>query len=196
MNKIRISVIMVTYNHEKYIIQAMEGVLMQKCDFKFEVLIHDDASTDNSSEIIREYELKYPDIIKPIYQKVNQYSQKKNIWGDFQFSRAKGEYIAICEGDDYWIDPMKLQKQIDFLENNKDYQMVFSRCEELGNKGARKINICYNKEYFDTDIFNQWLIPTASVLFRNNLTIEDYKIFNNPNILFGDFYLFLIQPFD
>jgi len=115
-----VSIMMVTYNHEKYLHQAIEGVLMQKVNFTYELLIHDDASTDNSAEIIHEYELKYPDIIKPLYQKKNQYSQGIDV-SHFNRERAIGKYLAICEGDDYWIDQGKLQKQIDYLEQYPQY---------------------------------------------------------------------------
>ena len=111
LDKVMVSVICNTYNHEKYIKSALDGFVMQKTNFEYEVLIHDDASTDSTADIIREYEKKYPDIIKPIYQSENQYSKKVPISKTYQYSRAKGKYIAICEGDDYWTDPFKLQKQ-------------------------------------------------------------------------------------
>jgi len=118
--EIKVSVVCNTFNHEKYIKDALDGFVMQKTNFAFEVLIHDDASTDSTADIIREYEQKYPDIIKPIYQTQNQYSQKIPISKTFQYSRAKGKYIAFCEGDDYWTDPLKLQKQYDLMEANPD----------------------------------------------------------------------------
>ena len=116
-----VSVICCTYNHEPYIRQCLEGFMMQKTDFPFEVLVHDDASTDNTSSIVKEFEAKFPDIIKPIYQLENQYHKKIDILTTYLFSRAKGRYIALCEGDDYWTDPLKLQKQVDFLEQNPLY---------------------------------------------------------------------------
>ena len=116
-----------TFNQEEYISQAIEGFLIQKTNFPFEIRIHDDASTDNTSNIIREYERKYPNLIYPIYQTENQYSKKNiSIWADITFPKAKGKYIAICEGDDYWTDPLKLQKQVDFLEANEDYGLVYT----------------------------------------------------------------------
>ena len=115
-NDVEVSVICNAYNHGKYIRDALNGFVMQKTDFRFEILIHDDASTDNTADIIREFEAEYPDKIKPIYQTENQYS--KNVWitDVYQLRRSKGKYIAICEGDDYWTDPDKLQKQYDALE--------------------------------------------------------------------------------
>src|SRR5690606_25359461 len=102
-----------------FIRQCLDGIFMQKCNFEYEILIHDDASTDDTQKIIKEYQQKYPEIIKPILQTENQYSKGvRGIMARFNFPRAKGKYIALCEGDDYWTDPLKLQKQIDFLENN------------------------------------------------------------------------------
>jgi len=118
-NKIMVSVTCITYNHEKYIADAIEGFLMQKTNFQYEILIHDDASTDRTPEIIKEYEDKYPDIIKPIYQTENQHSKGVKV-GHFNRARAKGKYIAICEGDDYWTDPYKLQRQFDYMQKHPE----------------------------------------------------------------------------
>lgn len=118
-----VSICCITYNHEPYIEDALEGFLIQETDFPFEILIHDDASTDRTAEIIREYEAKYPTLIKPIYQTENQYSKGMRINPIFNYPRAHGKYIATCEGDDYWTDLFKLKKQVCFLENNPTYSM-------------------------------------------------------------------------
>ncbi len=120
--EIMTSICCITYNHENYIADAIESFLMQKTDFSYEILIHDDASTDRTPEIIKQYESKYPDLIKPIYQTENQYSKGVKTIG-FNIERAKGKYIAICEGDDYWTDPYKLQKQVDYMEKNPECSM-------------------------------------------------------------------------
>ena len=126
-NDIKVSVICIAYNHEKHIRRALEGFVTQKTDFAFEVLVHDDVSTDSTAEIIREYAEKYPDIIKPIFQTENQYS--KGVWidRDIVAPKAKGEYVAFCEGDDYWCDPNKLQKQYDFLSSHPEYSACAHR---------------------------------------------------------------------
>lgn len=129
-----VSICTLVYNHEPYLRECFEGLVMQKTDFTFEVLVHDDASTDNSAEIIREYTEKYPDIFKPIYQKENQYSKGIEINATYQFPRAKGKYIAICEGDDYWTDPLKLQKQVDILEQNPEIGLVYTQAEAFDNE--------------------------------------------------------------
>lgn len=126
-SNIKVSIFCETYNQEKYIEECLQGIINQCTDFKFEVLIHDDASTDNTPQIIKKYEEQYPHVIKAIYQKENQFSKGISIWQKFQLPRAQGEYIAICEGDDYWIDYYKLQKQINFLEQHPNYGMVYSR---------------------------------------------------------------------
>ncbi|MFA9458931.1 glycosyltransferase family 2 protein [Halalkalibacter sp. AB-rgal2] len=118
-NKPIISVCCMTYNHESFISDAIESFLMQKTDFDFEIIIHDDASTDKTKEIVEYYEKKYPNIIKPIYQNENQYSKGiRRVTAQFLIPKAKGKYIALCEGDDYWTDPYKLQKQFDYMEAN------------------------------------------------------------------------------
>lgn len=121
MNPI-VSVICITYNHENYIAQTIESFVMQKTNFSFEILIYDDASTDRTGDIIREYEKIYPTLINPIYQTENQYSKGYKV-GHFNIQRAKGKYLAVCEGDDYWTDCYKLQKQVDIMEKNSDYSL-------------------------------------------------------------------------
>lgn len=121
-----VSVICHTYNHENFIRDAIQGVLQQKTNFGIELIIHDDASTDKTRKIIEEYHLKYPHLIKPIYQTENKFSQKLNISANFTYPVAKGKYIALCEGDDYWTDENKLQKQVDFLEKNTEYVICWT----------------------------------------------------------------------
>ena len=118
---IKVSIYCLAYNHENYIKDTLEGFVNQKTNFAYEVFVHDDASTDNTAKIIKEYAEKYPDIIKPIYQTENQYSKGKNIPRDFIIENFSGEYVSVCEGDDYWTDPNKLQIQADFLDSHPDY---------------------------------------------------------------------------
>lgn len=139
---VQVSVICNTYNHEKYIRDALEGFVKQKTNFAFEVLVHDDASTDNTADIIREYEAKYPNIIKPVYQTENQRSKKIPINKTFQIPRIKGKYIAFCEGDDYWTDSFKLQKQYDFMETHPDYSMCTCSTIWLDMKVGKERNKC------------------------------------------------------
>lgn len=134
-NSVQVSIICLTYNHEKYIRQCLDSLIMQK-NVTFEIIIHDDASTDKTADIIREYEARYPHIIIPIYQIENQYSKNINIVKEFMVSLIKGKYVAYCEGDDFWTDPYKLFKQYDALERNLDCLMSAHRVnviEEDGN---------------------------------------------------------------
>ena len=128
-----VSICCLTYNHAPFIRKALDGILMQEPpadvsadELWYEVLIHDDASTDVTADIIREYVEKYPDKIFPIYEKENQYSKVGTSGIDlFNYKRVRGKYIAYCEGDDYWTDPYKLQKQVDFMESHPEYSVCF-----------------------------------------------------------------------
>lgn len=131
--KIMVSVCCTAYNQENYIADALESILMQKIDFNIEILVHDDASTDMTSEIIKKYYKMYPNIIKPIYQVENQYSKGNEIWFSYNFIRATGKYIALCEGDDYWTDPYKLQKQVDYMENNPKCSLYVHAAEKVSH---------------------------------------------------------------
>lgn len=128
-----LSVACITYNHAPFIRECFEGFLMQKTDFEFEILVHDDASNDGTAEIIKEYEQKYPHLFKVVYQTENQYSKGVKPIIKYLFPRARGKYIALCEGDDYWTDPYKLQKQVDFLEANEEYAICFHEVKILKN---------------------------------------------------------------
>lgn len=114
--EIMVSVYCLAYNHEKYIRKTLEGFVTQKTNFKYEVIIHDDASTDKTTDIIKEFAGNYPELIIPIYQTENQYSKKVPISKTFIHPLCRGKYIAICEGDDYWCDSTKLQMQVDYME--------------------------------------------------------------------------------
>lgn len=168
MNKV--SIICTTYNHEPYIRQALEGFVMQQCNFPFEIVVHDDASTDRTADIIREYEAKYPQLFRIILQTENQYSKGVNIWEILFLDSLCADYIAICEGDDYWIDPLKLQKQVDFLEANSDYSMCFHNAVKYYDCEKPSLDI-FNNYNSDRDLtlhdaISHWVVPTASVVGR------------------------------
>lgn len=132
-----VSICCITYNHEAFIRDALEGFLKQRVSFSYEILIHDDASTDRTADIIREYAARYPDRIRPLLQEKNQYSQGiTNPSGAFNFPRARGKYIAMCEGDDYWTDPDKLQKQVDYLEAHPECSLCIHSARILTVDGS------------------------------------------------------------
>lgn len=135
-----LSICCIAYNHEKYIEDALAGFLIQETDFPIEILVHDDASTDNTANIIRDYEARYPNIIKPIYQTENQFSLGRRMNAEFNFTRAMGDYLAICEGDDYWVDIRKLQKQVDYLSANPSYVLTFADAIAFNNEGVIDTN--------------------------------------------------------
>ncbi|MDF1549683.1 MAG: glycosyltransferase, partial [Bacteroidales bacterium] len=128
----KLSVCMITYNHEKYIGQAIEGVLMQKTNFDIELLIGEDFSNDNTRNICMGYKNKYPDKIKLLLREKNIGMMRNFIQ---TLNTCKGKYIALCDGDDYWTDPLKLQKQVDFLEANPEYALCYHRVNILTHNG-------------------------------------------------------------
>lgn len=132
-----VSVYCLAYNHGRFIREALEGFVMQQTTFDYEVFVHDDCSTDDTAEVIREYAARYPGIIKPIFQKENQHSQGVNIFLSVLLPRMTGRYIAICEGDDCWTDPLKLQKQVTFLEEHPEYVAVFANVDVVDENNVR-----------------------------------------------------------
>lgn len=176
----KVSIICIAYNHEKYIEKTLQSFLKQQTDFDYEILIHDDASTDRTAEIIRTYEKNYPDIIKPIYQKENQYSKNVEIVYQFNFKRARGEYIAQSEGDDYWTDPLKLQKQYDYLNDHPDVSACIHPDKMINEEGT--VIVGYRKLYSSDRLmsvrealYEQKTVSTNSIFMRNYFT-SDYIV--------------------
>jgi len=188
-----LTVASITYNHENYISEALDGMLMQETDFPFEIIVHDDCSTDNTVNILKEYAGKYPKIIKLILQKENQHSKGiKTI--SLVFEKAVGKYIAICEGDDYWTDPKKLQIQLDEMRKIKNCQMSFHSAIDKWEDNSRKDEITTkqadgNKLFSANEIVlgGGGFCPTASLMF------EKEAVENLPDwyekALFGDYFL-------
>ena len=187
-----VSVSCITFNHAPYIRACLDGFLMQKTSFVFEILIHDDCSTDGTREIIEEYSKKYPDIIFPIFQTENQYSKGvRGMMARFNFPRCRGKYIALCEGDDYWSDPYKLQRQVDFLEANTDFSICFHNMKILNESNPSALEFTNSKDQESVssilDLASKGnFMFTASVVFKKpkdgfpnwltDLPIGDYAI--------------------
>ena len=141
-----------TYNHEPYIRDCLEGFVMQHTTFPFYAIVHDDASIDGTASIVQEYAEKYPDIIHPIIETENQYSKHDgSLRRIMDGASKKANYIAFCEGDDYWTDPLKLQKQVDFLEEHKEFDMCCTRFIHLYEN---------NKEYDECDLYSEIINDT------------------------------------
>lgn len=195
IDKPLVSVCCITYNHESYIRDAIEGFLMQETSFPFEVIIHDDASKDNTVDIIREYATKYPRIIKPIFQEENQYSKGIKISSTFVWPKAKGKYIALCEGDDYWIDSCKLQVQLDYIKCHPECSMVCHAALIVSpDKKSLKSRVRPNKgnKFFNVEDVIEGgggLFATNSLFYLSALTTELPDFFEKAPV--GDYPLMI-----
>lgn len=173
-----VSICCVTYNHASFIRKCLDGFLMQETTFPVEILIHDDASTDGTDGVVREYARKYPDKIYPLYEKENKFSNgyagKMDL---FNYNRARGKYIAYCEGDDYWTDPLKLQKQVDFMESHSNCSVTFHDFDIwLGEKNKTQKSAVHWKfgegmESIKLSLslfFEQWITQPCTMMFRTD----------------------------
>lgn len=167
-----VSITCAAYNHEAYIARALDGFLSQQTDFGFEILVHDDASTDRTADIIRDYARRWPDLVLPLFQTENQYSLGKRI-PYLNTQRARGRYIAVCEGDDYWTDPHKLQKQVAFLEAHPECSLLFHAADILDERTGQ---ISGQIRPFDRSLIlpakplfsgGGNICPTASIVYRS-----------------------------
>ena len=191
---IMVSIRCLCYNHEKYLRRSLDGIVNQKTNFRFEAIIHDDASTDNSQAIIKEYAEKYPEIIIPILQKENQYSKDPHISQYIIRPIVRGKYCAICECDDYWTDLNKLQQQVDFLEKHSEYSIcghaydVVEENEHIVNHKIRE-----NKQNHDislNDIIMNYDLPqTATLVYRTDKWMKMPDFFSK--CMVGDYPLML-----
>lgn len=188
-----VSIDCVTFNHEDYIADALDSFVMQKTSFDFEVLVYDDASTDKTKEILKEYQEKYPNIIKPYFQKENQYSKGiRRLGWRYNFPRAQGKYLAVCEGDDYWTDPLKLQKQIDFLEHHPDYSMCCHAAETVYND-KKKLGvvkpISRSRKISTEEIIRGGgaFIATNSIVYRSDTMVKPPEFYMTAPV--GDYSL-------
>lgn len=174
--RILVAINCIAYNHEPYIRECLEGFVMQKTNFKFVAIVHDDASTDKTADIIREYEAKYPEIIKPIYETENQYSKKDGSLRRIMnaaIDATGAKYVAMCEGDDYWADPYKLQKQVDYMEAHEDCVMCAHASNWEVNGKVERNDICHEEECDLTtdEVIREggYYLPTASLIYRRVL---------------------------
>lgn len=172
----KLSICVPTYNHERYISQMLDGALMQKTSFPFEVVIGDDASTDKTADIIRAYSARYPGRIRAFLHSENQgpaspreFAGRNNVLG--LVNACQGEYVAMCEGDDYWTDPLKLQKQVDFLDQNPEFSVCHHNAEVIYEDCST--GHLFNQEdqplesSIEDVLEDKWFMATASWVYRN-----------------------------
>ena len=192
---IKVTIRCITYNQKDYIRQCLDGFVMQRTNFRFEAIVHDDASTDGTAEIVREYAEKYPDIIKPIFETENQYSKHDGSLGRIMNANTRGKYVAICEGDDYWTDPLKLQKQADFLDANPQCSVTYHACKNVFSTPCKVNILCgesVKESYSYIDILSFYPFQTATVMYRKEILNSDlYKKAQAIGCPAGDQILFL-----
>lgn len=187
-----VSVCMITYNHEPYIAEAIEGVLMQQTDFPIELVIGEDCSTDRTREICLEYQRKHPELIRLLLNEKN-IGMMPNFVQTLQACR--GKYVALCEGDDYWTDPLKLQKQVDFLEQNPEFIGSFHDCI-IYNENDKSSHLRIGERIINTQpdlasIIIQNNLATASLVFRNTLNPDFFPSWYN-SVAKGDYALVVL----
>lgn len=197
-----VSIYTITYNHEKYIRDCLDGIVSQVTDFPFEAIVIDDASTDSTAAIIREYQERYPDIIRPVLHTENQWSKGGNHLFDTFLPMARGEFWACCEGDDFWSYPGKLQQQVDFLRahpdvtacfhlhNIKDETELCTPQPKLPFRRSRPCNV--------TDIIFDSKIQLATLVsrldkYRNHPELYDILQDFHRNNVFGDTCLYAFE---
>ena len=167
-NSPKVSIWCITYNHEQYISEALDGILMQKTNFDYEIVVGEDKSRDNTRSMLLAYKEKHPDKIKLLLHDEN-IGMTANVIATLE--ACTGEYIALCEGDDYWTDPLKLQKQVDFLDDNKDYSLCFHDVIKRNDENGRQVVTSYSNNISSVDIKDLALdssyIFTPSVVFRS-----------------------------
>ncbi len=188
-----LSVTCMTYNQENYIADALDGILMQETDFPFEIIVHDDCSTDKTADIAVEYAEKYPTIIKLILHKENQYSQGIKPT-EASFKKALGKYIAMCDGDDYWVDPNKLQIQLDEMRKVENCQMSFHPAIDIWEDNSKKDGITTKQadgnKLFSADeivLGGGGFCPTASLIFKKEAVVNLPEWYDKAP--FGDYFL-------
>ena len=189
MGGVLVTVVCITYNHEKYIRYALDGFLSQKTDFQYKIVIHDDASTDNTQAIIREYAEKYPELFVPILQEENQYQAGIGIMRNYIQPLLEGEYFALCEGDDYWCAPDKLQEQVDFMKNHEDYVACVHNTLRYDCRN-NKSTLMYKKGR-SRDITLEDVIWRGGSAFHTSSILAKKELFLIPNEIinrwFGDY---------
>ena len=186
-----VSICVITYNHEQFIEEALESFLMQEINFEVEIVLHDDASTDSTQDIVKTYVNQYPGLFNVLLQTENQRSKYGGgMQPRFNYPRTKGKYIALCDGDDYWTDALKLQKQVDIMEENDEISLVHGKAEiirldksqEEINKFSVKIPRLKSKATKSLLSFNYY-VRTGSAMFKRNDVENFFKVYDENNLM-------------
>lgn len=191
-----VMVVVPTYNQVNFIAQALQNIVDQVCDFSFVVLVLDDDSNDGTREIVQEFEGRYPNQIRGFYFEENQYSKGASTLTQIIPWIQYSKYIAVCEGDDYWIDPHKLKKQVDFLKSHDDFLLCFHSALEHWEDGGGPDSVLYpveDREYLPSELFTEWKVATASVLISTKVfhSPKVYELFNNKELMYYDSAFFI-----
>lgn len=191
-NKLKVSICCITYNQATFLPDALKGFSIQKVDFPIEILIYDDCSQDTSRDLLREFKKTCPHPVTLLFPEENRFSKGERIFPK-TFAKAQGKYLALCEGDDYWTDPFKLQSQVDFLEANKNYNICFHNVEIFNQETGELLEDTITGSVPETttikDLVKQNYIHTPSVVLRNNFTIPDWF----KEVVIGDWSLYMLQ---
>lgn len=187
--EVMVTIRVTTYNQEKYIARCLDSLICQDTKYKYEIVVHDDASTDNTEEIIKKYVKKYPQFIIPIFQEENKFSQDIPL-EPYIYPYYRGKYIAMCEGDDFWTDKKKLQKQIDFLESHQDFVLCGHAAYFANEDGTLRSDRYFNygngsREITIEDMIDNWAMATNSMVYRASV-IDDKPIPYRGNAINGD----------
>ena len=185
-----LSVCVITYNHSRHLRQALDSILNQESNYSFEILVHDDASTDGTDAILREYEKEHPNLIRVTYEAENQYGKFTSYFAQLLVPKARGKYIALCEGDDFWSDRKKIQKQLTYMEQHVDCAQVCHAASVLdSDSGVLLGEMGYGpceRDLRTSDLLKEWNIPTASRVLRKS-SIANYSKEWNKKYPVGDF---------
>lgn len=196
--KPKVTIVCITYNHEKFIAEALDSFLMQKTNFPFEVVVAEDCSNDSTADIVRKYANDYPHIIKPVFQKSNMGSYENTLSA---YKKIQGKYVVMNEGDDYFSDPLKLQKQVDFLDNHLDHSICFHPVDVIWDDKSQKNYIFPESKYRSNkkiltihELMKNNFIQTNSCMYRWKFNEDDNLSALYPgDILPGDWYMHLLH---
>ena len=180
-DNIKVSVILTSYNHKPYIREALDSILCQQTDFKFEIIVHDDASTDGTQDIIREYAEKYPDIIMAVLQSENQFHKVQKSYSTL-YEYARGEYIGLLEGDDHWLCKDRLSMQVDFLDKHPEYSATAGVTQYYNDEGQKSNPQLPSKKYAGKDASEYDYVSISDANIATSTIVGRTKFFLCPEL--------------